>query len=63
MSSVMSEAWAVFARMGVPSAEGLPEWEPYTRETGATMLLDTVSQMVYHHDRDLMRLLEPDYEY
>ena len=46
-----------------PSAEGLPEWEPYTRETGATMLLDTVSQMVYHHDRELMKLLEPDYEY
>ena len=63
MSGVMSEAWAVFARTGVPSAEGLLEWEPYTRETGATMLLDTVSQMVYHHDRELMKLLEPDYEY
>ena len=63
MSGVMSEAWAGFARTGVPSAEGLPEWEPYTRETGATMLLDTVSQMVYHHDRELMKLLEPDYEY
>lgn len=59
----MSTAWANFARTGVPSADGLPVWEQYTRESGATMLLDTTSQMVYHHDRELMQLLEPDYEY
>ena len=59
----MSTAWANFARTGVPSADGLPVWEPYTREIGTTMLLDTTSQIVYHHDRELMKLLEPDYEY
>ena len=59
----ISTAWAAFARSGVPAADGLPEWEPYTRESGATMLLDTQSQMVYHHDRELMNLLEPDYDY
>lgn len=59
----MSTAWANFARTGVPSADGLPVWEQYTRESGATMLLDTTSRMVYHHDRELMQLLEPDYEY
>ena len=59
----LSTAWTNFARTGMPSADGLPEWEPYTRETGATMLLDITSQMVYHHDRELMKLLEPGYEY
>ena len=59
----MSTAWANFARNGVPSADGLPTWEPYSRESGATMLLDTNSKMVYHHDEKLMKLLEPDYEY
>ena len=59
----ISTAWANFARNGVPSAEGLPQWEPYTRESGATMILDEESRLVHHHDRELMKLLEPDYEY
>ena len=59
----MSTAWASFAKDGVPSAPGLPVWEPYTREGGATMLLNSNSELVYHHDRELMRLLEPDYVY
>ena len=46
-----------------PSADGIPEWEPYTRESGATMLLDTESQLVYHHDQELMSILAPDYVY
>ena len=49
--------------MGIPSADGLPEWEPYTRDGGATMILDEESVMSYHHDRELMKLLEPEYEY
>lgn len=63
LGTAMSTAWANFAKTGIPSADGLPQWEPYTRENGATMLLDTESQMVYRHDRELMHLLEPDYEY
>lgn len=59
----MSAAWAAFARTGQPSAEGFPEWEEYTRESGATMLIDTTSTMVYHHDEKLMQLLEPDYQW
>ena len=59
----MSAAWAAFARDSIPAADGLPTWEPYTRESGATMLLDTNSEIVYHHDKELMHLLEPDYEY
>lgn len=59
----ISEAWVNFAKTGVPSAEGMPEWEPYDREKGATMLLDETSRMVYGHDRNLMHLLAPDYIY
>lgn len=41
LASQISQAWINFAKTGTPGAEGLPEWEPYTRENGATMLLDT----------------------
>lgn len=63
LGNQISTAWANFARNGIPSADGLPEWEPYTRDGGATMILDEESVMSYHHDRELMKLLEPEYEY
>ncbi len=63
LAKTVSRAWINFARSGIPGADGLPEWEPYTREDGATMLLDIQSVLVYHHDAELMRLLEPDYVY
>ena len=63
LAEQISTAWINFARSGIPSADGLPEWEPYTRESGATMILDTESQLVYHHDQALMELLAPDYTY
>ena len=63
LAKTVSEAWINFARNGVPSAEGLPEWEPYTRESGATMILDDVSELLYGHDRLLISLLEPEYQY
>ncbi|OZG63333.1 carboxylesterase [Bifidobacterium lemurum] len=59
----ISQAWVSFARTGVPAADGLPEWEPYTRESGTTMLLDDDSELVHHHDQALMSLLAPDYQY
>lgn len=63
MNDLFSSIWVNFARNGVPSADGLPTWEAYTREGGATMLLDTTSTLVYHHDDALLKLLVPDYEY
>ena len=63
LAAQMSQAWANFARNGVPSADGLPEWEAYTRESGATMLLDTQSLMVYKHDWELQQLLNPEYSW
>lgn len=63
LADQISQAWISFARNGVPGADGLPEWEPYTREGGATMILDTESRLANHHDQALMSLLAPDYEY
>lgn len=40
----MSSAWLNFARTGNPNAEGLPEWEPYTAEKGATMISITIAK-------------------
>lgn len=63
LAEQVSQVWVNFAKTGVPSADGLPEWEPYTRDSGATMLLDDTSELVHHHDEALMKLLAPDYEY
>lgn len=63
LAAQISAAWVNFARTGTPGADGLPAWEPYTREGGATMILDTEPALVHHHDQALMQLLAPDYEY
>lgn len=63
MAAVMRSVWANFARTGVPGAEDLPEWEPWTREGGAVMILDNESSLMHHHDEELLRLLKPGYEF
>lgn len=62
LADTISQAWINFARTGNPNAKGLPNWTPFTRESGATMILDNQSAMRYHHDEKLMKLLAPDYE-
>ncbi len=62
IEDAMSQAWINFARTGDPSTEEM-EWPAYTREKGATMMFDTVQEVVYHHDQELMALLAPNYEY
>ncbi|MDR0976848.1 MAG: carboxylesterase family protein [Prevotellaceae bacterium] len=54
MQDRMSEAWISFIKTGIPAAEGLPEWEPFTEENGACMMLDNVSSIAYHHDKALL---------
>ena len=63
MAEIMRGIWAQFARTGNPTIEGLPEWEPYTREGGAAMILDLESHIGYHHDEELLHLTKPGYEY
>ena len=43
----ISRLWTSFARTGVPSADGIPEWEPWTAGHPATMLLNHVSTLSY----------------
>ena len=60
LSDRMSQAWINFARTGNPSVEGLPEWEAYTPEGGATMIFDNTVRLVHHHDAKLLNLLLED---
>lgn len=57
LAAKMSSAWISFARCGKPSAEGLPEWEPYDAERGATLFFDTECEMRYNHDGKLIELV------
>jgi para-nitrobenzyl esterase len=63
LASTVSSLWASFARDGVPGADGVPTWEPYTREGGAVMIIDDDTYLAHHHDEDLIRLLKPDYSW
>lgn len=58
LANTISSAWVNFARTGSPDAKGLPKWEPYTTEKGATMILDNKSAVGYHHDAELLDLLK-----
>ena len=59
MSRAIEDLWGSFARTGVPSANGIPQWEPYTRKSGAVMILDHHSYVAHHHDEALLRYLAP----
>ena len=63
VEDMMSAVWAAFARTGNPHADGLPDWPAYTREDGATMILDMASELAYNHDLTLLELLEPGFQY
>jgi para-nitrobenzyl esterase len=60
LAEKVSQAWISFARTGNPNNRGLPKWPAYTREKGAVMIFDNISQVRYNYDKDLMKLLNPD---
>jgi para-nitrobenzyl esterase len=43
----VSGAWLAFAHTNNPSHQGIPEWEPYTLEKRATMILDIPCRLEY----------------
>ncbi len=53
----MSNVWLNFARTGNPNAEGLPTWEPYTIEKGATMYFNNTSEIKNNHDKELLEIV------
>ncbi|EMA2446682.1 carboxylesterase/lipase family protein [Vibrio fluvialis] len=63
MADTMSSAWISFAKTGKPAANSIPDWEAYTRDNGATMILDLESSLVFSHDKGLMKILAPDYKW
>lgn len=63
MAETMSSAWIAFAKTGKPAATSLPVWDAYTRANGATMILDTENALVHGHDRSLIKILAPEYQW
>lgn len=53
----MSSAWLNFARTGNPNAEGLPQWDTFTKENGALMYFDNQCEMKYNHDKELIDII------
>jgi para-nitrobenzyl esterase len=58
LADKMSSAWLNFAKTGNPNHAGLPKWETYSAEKGATMFFDNDCTIKYHHDKELMELIK-----
>jgi para-nitrobenzyl esterase len=54
LADKISSAWINFVRTGNPNGKGLPKWESYNAEKGATMIFDNSCKMVYNHDKKLI---------
>ncbi|MDE5955154.1 MAG: carboxylesterase family protein, partial [Bacteroidales bacterium] len=54
LADKMSGAWINFARTGNPDAEGLPHWEPFNDQEGATMFFGNACEIRYNHDKELI---------
>ncbi|WP_159991955.1 carboxylesterase/lipase family protein [Pelistega ratti] len=63
LAEKMSRAWTNFAKTGNPNAEGLPQWDAYTRENGKVMIFDNQPEVKSHHDEKLQHLLAPNYQF
>jgi len=56
LAAKMSTAWISFARYGNPGNKLLPNWVPYSKWNGATMIFDNTCTIRYHHDKELIDL-------
>lgn len=57
LAEKMSSSWVNFARTGNPNADGLPVWQPYTKQEGATLVFDETCEIRKHHDKELLDLV------
>lgn len=57
LASKMSRAWINFAKTGTPSADGLPQWEPYTPADGPTMIFADECSIARNHDKELIDIV------
>ena len=58
LSMKMAEALINFMKTGKPEAKRLPEWKPYTTETGNVMILDDKCYMTYDIDKEARKIVE-----
>ena len=60
LSGKMNAAWINFAKTGNPNVDNLlPEWKPYSKENGETMIFDNECKVLHNHDRELMNFIKP----
>lgn len=56
LADKVSLAWINFARTGNPGHKGLPPWQKYTPENGATMIFDNQCVEKNHHDKEFLAI-------
>jgi para-nitrobenzyl esterase len=56
LADKVSNAWINFAKTGNPNHKGLPVWQKYTTEKGATMIFDNQCVEKYHHDKEYLAI-------
>lgn len=60
LAEIVSGSWINFARKGDPNVSGMPQWPTYNIDIGATMIINKVSMVGYHHDKKLLEIAAPD---
>ncbi|HET8934366.1 MAG TPA: carboxylesterase family protein [Polyangiales bacterium] len=58
LAAKLSAAWIAFASTGKPSAEGLPEWPPYTAERRTTLVIDDNPKLVDDPTRERRQAMQ-----
>jgi para-nitrobenzyl esterase len=58
LADTMSSVWAQFAHNGNPNIEGLPAWQPYTKENGELMEFNYECAIRHNHDRRLEEIID-----
>ena len=56
--TAVTDAWAAFARTGVPASSGLPEWPEFDAERRQTMMLNARSEVVGDPDSHIREIWE-----
>ena len=58
LADAMSSVWAQFAKTGNPNIEGLPAWQPYTKENGELMVFNHECTIRHNPDRRLEQIID-----
>ncbi len=58
LADKMSQSWINFAKTGNPNHAGLPKWETYSADKGATMFFDNDCVIKHNHDKELLDLVK-----